>query len=179
MKVRTEFIVLALLLVFMTGCLPLPSLDQENVAEDMEHTDYLLAYYPFDDSTKDSGKNGYHGVPIGAPTYDEDTPSGSGKALKLNGFKGQYVNVPYPFLNGLNEYSVSFWIKDFGMGMVFLFLIVMICAMKLLEIVVRPFARAQEAKAAAAAAAKKPAAKSDDLNLAAVAAAAVELFRRK
>lgn len=119
MKVRTEFIVLALLLVFMTGCLPLPSLDQENAAEDVEHTDYLLAYYPFDDSTKDSGKNGYHGVPIGAPSYDEDTPSGSGKALKLNGFKGQYVNVPYPFLNGLNEYSVSFWIKDFGMGMVF------------------------------------------------------------
>ena len=67
----------------------------------------------------------------------------------------------------------------FGMGMVFAFLIIMIFAMKLLEIVVRPFARAQEAKAAAVAAAKKPAAKSDDLNLAAIAAAAVEAFRRK
>ena len=82
-------------------------------------------------------------------------------------------------MNNMELLAAGFKLMVFGMGMVFLFLIVMICAMKLLEIVVRPFARAQEAKAAAAAAAKKPAAKSDDLQLAAVAAAAVELFRRK
>ena len=82
-------------------------------------------------------------------------------------------------MSNMELLAAGFKLMVFGMGMVFLFLIIMIGAMKLLEIVVRPFARAQEAKAEAAAAAKKPAAKSDDLNLAAVAAAAVELFRRK
>ena len=82
-------------------------------------------------------------------------------------------------MNNIELLAAGLKLMVFGMGMVFMFLIVMIFAMKLLEIVVRPFARAQEAKAAAAAAAKKPAAKSDDVNLAAIAAAAVEAFRRK
>ena len=82
-------------------------------------------------------------------------------------------------MSNMELLAAGFKLMVFGMGMVFLFLIVMIGAMKLLEIVVRPFARAQEAKAAAVAAAKKPAAKSDDVNLAAIAATAVELFRRK
>ena len=79
-------------------------------------------------------------------------------------------------MNNMELLAAGLKLMVFGMGMVFSFLIIMIFAMKLLEIVVRPFARAQEAKAAAAAAAKKPAAKSDDLNLAAIAAAAVEAF---
>ena len=82
-------------------------------------------------------------------------------------------------MNNMELLAAGLKLMVFGMGMVFAFLIIMIFAMKLLEIVVRPFARAQEAKAAAVAAAKKPAAKSDDLNLAAIAAAAVEAFRRK
>ena len=82
-------------------------------------------------------------------------------------------------MNNMELLAAGLKLMVFGMGMVFSFLIVMIIAMKLLEIVVRPFAKAQEAKAAAAAAARKPAAKSDDLNLAAIAAAAVEAFRRK
>ena len=82
-------------------------------------------------------------------------------------------------MNNMELLAAGLKLTVFGMGMVFSFLIIMIFAMKLLEIVVRPFARAQEAKAAAAAAAKKPAAKSDDVNLAAIAATAVELFRRK
>ena len=82
-------------------------------------------------------------------------------------------------MNNMELLAAGLKLMVFGMGMVFAFLIIMIIAMKLLEIVVRPFAKAQEAKAAAAAAAKKPAAKSDDVNLAAIAAAAVEVFRKK
>lgn len=103
----------------MTGCLPLPSIDKDNVVADPERLNYLIAYYPFDNSADDMGANGYHGVPVNSPSYINDTPKGDGKALKLNGFQRQYINIPYSFMNGLKEYSISFWMKDFGMGMVF------------------------------------------------------------
>jgi hypothetical protein len=119
MKVKSSILLIVSALVAFTGCLPLPSIDRENAAEDPEHLDYLIAYYPFDGSADDMGTNGYNGVPINDPSYVDDTPSGSGKALRLNGFKKQYINIPYSYMNGLIEYSVSFWIKDFGMGMVF------------------------------------------------------------
>ena len=65
----------------------------------------------------------------------------------------------------------------FGMGMVFLFLIIMIGAMKLLELALRPLVL--RAQAAADAAKAKPAARPDDLKLAAIAAAAVRVMRGK
>lgn len=119
MKVKNNLRVIALVVVLLTGCLPLPSIDKENVVEDQERRDYMLAYYPFDGSAEDLGVNGYDGVLIGNPSYVEETPDGKGKALKLNGFKGQFVNIPYSFMNDVKEYSVSFWIKDFSIGMVF------------------------------------------------------------
>ena len=106
-------------LLVLSGCLPLPSIDKDNAVKDPEQVDYLIAYYPFEDSVQDEGENAYHGLAVGNPTYVEDTPDGRGKAIRLNGIKGQYVNIPYAFLNGHKEYSVSFWIKDFSIGMAF------------------------------------------------------------
>ena len=71
----------------------------------------------------------------------------------------------------------------FGMGMVYVFLIVMIFCMKLLNAVLAPIVKRQqeaEAVAKAAEAAKKPAAaaSSDDLALVAAAVASVAAARR-
>ena len=67
----------------------------------------------------------------------------------------------------------------FGMGWVFLFLVVMIFAVTLMEKVLRPFKDAFEPAPAAAPKAAPAPASSDDAVLAAVAAAAVELERAK
>ncbi len=61
-----------------------------------------------------------------------------------------------------------------GMGIVFVFLVVMIGAMNLLRIVLAPFANALDEKKET----KAPAKKSDDLALVAAAVAAVELERK-
>ena len=63
----------------------------------------------------------------------------------------------------------------FGMGMVFFFLVLMICAMKLLEKVLKPFAGMLEP---APKPAPKPKAAAEDAQLAAIAAAAVEMMRK-
>ena len=70
----------------------------------------------------------------------------------------------------------------FGMGMVYVFLIIMIFCMKLLNLVLAPIVKRQqaaEAAAKAAEAAKKPAAaaSSDDLALVAAAVASVAAAR--
>lgn len=64
----------------------------------------------------------------------------------------------------------------FGMGFVFVFLITMILLMRVLQAVVRPFEGIFPEPAAAPV--KKKAASGDDAQLAAVAATAVELYRR-
>ena len=66
----------------------------------------------------------------------------------------------------------------FGMGMVFSFLVLMICFMKVMSAVLKPFAAMFE-PAPAAKPAAKPAASGNDAQLAAIAAAAVEMFRKK
>ncbi|MBO5762302.1 MAG: OadG family protein [Lentisphaeria bacterium] len=66
----------------------------------------------------------------------------------------------------------------FGMGMVFSFLVLMICFMKGMSAVLKPFAAMFE-PAPAAKPAAKPAASGNDAQLAAIAAAAVEMFRKK
>ncbi|MBQ9754662.1 MAG: OadG family protein [Lentisphaeria bacterium] len=66
----------------------------------------------------------------------------------------------------------------FGMGMVYVFLVIMIGAMKVLEVALRPFATLLDPPAAAPAA-KKPAASSEDANLAAIAAAVVAKMTKK
>ena len=66
----------------------------------------------------------------------------------------------------------------FGMGMVYVFLVIMIGAMKVLEVALRPFATLLDPPAAAPAA-KKPAARSEEANLAALAAAVVAKMTKK
>ena len=73
----------------------------------------------------------------------------------------------------------GFKLMVFGMGMVYVFLVIMIGAMKVLEVVLRPFATLLDPPAAEKPAAKKPAASSADAQLAAVAAAVVAKMIRK
>lgn len=80
----------------------------------------LIAYYTFDDeNANDISGNKYHGILINSPGFVSDSPNGSGKSIFLNGFKEQFVNIPYnPFFDQ-NDYSISMWIKDFGSGILF------------------------------------------------------------
>jgi oxaloacetate decarboxylase gamma subunit len=73
----------------------------------------------------------------------------------------------------------GFKLMVFGMGMVYVFLVIMIGAMKVLEVVLRPFATLLDPPAAEKPAAKKPAASSADAQLAAVAAAVVAKMIKK
>lgn len=72
----------------------------------------------------------------------------------------------------------GFKLMVFGMGMVYVFLVIMIGAMKVLAVVLRPFATLLDPPAAAPAA-KRGAASSEDANLAAIAAAVVAKMTKK
>ena len=65
----------------------------------------------------------------------------------------------------------------FGLGMVYTFLVIMICAMKVMEVALRPFATLLDPPAAAPV--KKAAGSSEDARLAAVAAAVVAKMIKK
>lgn len=122
MKVRNNKITYSLLYcaaVLLTSCLPLPSLDQENAVPDLEQTSSLMAHYTFEESCDDLTGNGYAGVEINSPDYLTDTPSGNGHSLKLNGFKNQSVSIPYSLFNDKMNYSISLWVKDFSLGVLF------------------------------------------------------------
>jgi sodium pump decarboxylase gamma subunit len=72
----------------------------------------------------------------------------------------------------------GFKLLVFGMGMVLVFLIIMIGAMKVLEVALRPFATLLDPPAAAPAA-KKASGSSEDAKLAAIAAAVVAKMIKK
>lgn len=79
----------------------------------------LLAYFTFDDETvtnlKDATNNGsLRGDNI---TYIADTPNGKGKALSLG--NKEYVKLPKNVLDGASAFSISMWVKDFGVGPLF------------------------------------------------------------
>lgn len=77
----------------------------------------LMLYFTFDDGeVKDLTDNEIEAVTIGSPSFLTDTPNGAGMSLFLNGLKGQYISIPYALFDGLNNYSISFWAKDFGGG---------------------------------------------------------------
>ena len=73
----------------------------------------------------------------------------------------------------------GFKLLVFGMGMVYVFLVIMIGAMKVLEVVLRPYATLLDPPAAAPAAKKASAGNSEDAQLAAVAAAVVAKMTKK
>ena len=132
------FKTLMLLMFAFAACAPLSSIDTPDQKDEYEEEEpekeepekdesdrdlarnaNLIAYYTFNNTTEDQTSNSYDAVGIGDPSFVSDTPDGSAGAIKINGFKGQFINIPYPLLNGRNRYSVSFWVKDFGMGVLF------------------------------------------------------------
>ena len=64
---------------------------------------------------KISGNN-YHGTHVGTASYVTDTPTGSGKAINLNGNK--YVKVDdgqnQTVFNGDKKFSISTWVRAAG-----------------------------------------------------------------
>ena len=77
----------------------------------------LMLYYSFDDeSAKDWTDFGFDGSLVENPSFIDDTPKGDGKAIFINGTKGQYINIPYNLFKGLTNFSISFWVKDFSSG---------------------------------------------------------------
>ena len=80
-----------------------------------------------------------------------------------------------------SKFLAGLQLMVFGMGMVYLFLIIMIYCMKLMSKIIEPIAARQKAaeQAAKAAASKAaPAVSADDASLAAAAVAAVAAARR-
>lgn len=79
----------------------------------------LKAYYTFNDgSCNDISGNGFHGVFQGNPIVTEDTPTGKGYAIFLNGYKEHLINIPYNPLHGFTQATYSFWIKDLDSGII-------------------------------------------------------------
>jgi len=77
----------------------------------------LMAHYTFDNQNADDvTRNENHANIVNGSSFYEETPSGNGKAIFLNGSKNQFVNIPINFFKGLTSYSFSFWVKDFGPG---------------------------------------------------------------
>ena len=73
----------------------------------------LVAYWPFDGNTNDTGDYGNHGVAFGVPVY---APGISGQALVFDG-QDDYVMVPgtLPLHNLSTEYTFAGWVKPFGL----------------------------------------------------------------
>lgn len=118
MQVNNKVYILFFLLIsFSTGCKPLP-VSSDEIPNGGETKNYeLLSHYTFDSmDIIDVSGNDCDGFAVGNVSYLDDTPSGSGKSLFINGIKGQYVNIPHNVFAGKVSYSLSFWIKDFGKG---------------------------------------------------------------
>ena len=77
----------------------------------------LIFYYTFDDETaNDQSEIGIDARPEGNPSFIEDGPGGSGKAIFLNGMKEQFLEINRNIFSGMTHWSVAFWIKDFSAG---------------------------------------------------------------
>ncbi len=77
----------------------------------------LVAYYSFDDGTGcDATSNQVDGILLNGVTT---IPGIRGTAVMLNAFQNQYFNIPYNLFAGLEKFSVSLWIMDFGPGCIF------------------------------------------------------------
>lgn len=79
----------------------------------------LLAYFTFDDGTTTNKKDATNnGTLYGEnSSYITDTPNGKGRALSLA--DKEYVNIPKNVLEGASTFSISLWVKDFGVGPLF------------------------------------------------------------
>lgn len=98
--------VLALVMVVFTSCFK----------EDPDVMTGLIGYYSFDnsDGTDQSG-NGHTGTFAGktSPSFVDGI---KGKAFHIEGENNTALEIPYLFFKDLDEWSISFWAKDFGGG---------------------------------------------------------------
>lgn len=79
----------------------------------------LMLYYTFDkEDCTDATEMQIDAVAFGNPSYIDDSPSGQGKAVFLNGAKQQYISINYNLFKGRPNFSMSLWIKDFSTGSV-------------------------------------------------------------
>ena len=80
----------------------------------------LMSYYTFDKGDgSDATENELDAILVNDPSFVSETVDGTGKALMLNGAKGQFMNIPYNVFKNLKKITVSFWIKDFSIGAIF------------------------------------------------------------
>lgn len=77
----------------------------------------LAAYYMFERNANDCMDSRRHGNEVGKGI--NYTSGVSGSAVQLLGPKEQRVNIPYRLLGDGESWSVCFWIKDFGTGLIF------------------------------------------------------------
>ena len=123
-KNKVIYIAGVLLLSMLAGCMPLEVLDDPEGESDPKTIaelilKYRCAYYTFDNGAADDVSavgDSYNGVVFNEPKFLDDTPSGTGKSLFLNGAKQQYVNIPYNVFKDMDYFTISCWIKDFSNG---------------------------------------------------------------
>ena len=122
------FLFLSTSLVISSAAIMLTACEKEDQSENSQRREQsytypddissgLVLHLTFDEGNcSDKSGNGHHGVAQGEVTYISDTPTCTGKALKLDGTQKQYVNIPYQLLGNHQAFTVSAWVKDFGLG---------------------------------------------------------------
>lgn len=77
----------------------------------------LQCYFTFNDGTaNDQTDNGVDASLMNSASVATD---GNRQYLKLTQVTDDYLNIPYNLFQGLSNWTVSFWIKDFGAGNIF------------------------------------------------------------
>ena len=82
-----------------------------------DYTSNLVAHYTFDNNDgTDATGHGNTAFFYGEPNF---VAGAKGRGVFLNSFKEEYMNIPYNFFEEKRQWSVSFWVKDFGAGNIF------------------------------------------------------------
>lgn len=110
-----EKIMLLMAIVLTTSCEEID--DIFDGGNDVNIESGLMAYYTFDNGTaEDMTDNGLDGTLLNSPLFVTETANGSGKAVFFNGQKEQYMSIPYNPFKGIENYTATMWVKDFGYG---------------------------------------------------------------
>lgn len=76
----------------------------------------LVAYYTFEGNANDLSENRQHGNTMSNPAFVSGV---QGKALHILDSKNQKLNIPHGLLKSTRSWTICFWIKDFGTGVIF------------------------------------------------------------
>ena len=94
--------------------------DDVEVTFDDKSSDFnsgQMAWYTFDNSDcNDASGNSRHAAFYGEPNFIQGQ---RGNGVFLNAMREEYMNIPYALLSDKHEWTVSFWIRDFGVGNIF------------------------------------------------------------